>query len=127
REEIRLRGEVKTETGAVQFRVLAPPSAPSAPSAPNRPVLLIGVLVLGIGAGVGVAFAIGQLKGTFPTAARLERAAGIPVIGSISQTFSAGQAVIERQRLKWFAGASGGLAAVCLLLIAIEFIQRGMA
>ena len=127
REEIRLRGEVKTETGAVQFRVLAPPSAPSAPVAPNRPILLIGVLVLGIGAGVGVAFAIGQLKGTFPTAARLERAAGIPVIGSISQTFSAGQAVIERQRLKWFAGASGGLAAVCLLLIAIEFIQRGMA
>ncbi|SCW44396.1 polysaccharide chain length determinant protein, PEP-CTERM locus subfamily [Sphingobium faniae] len=127
REEIRLRGEVKTETGAVQFRVLAPPSAPTAPIAPNRPVLLIGVLVLGIGAGVGVAFAIGQLKGTFPTAARLERVAGIPVIGSIGQTLNAGQAVIEKQRLKWFAGASGGLAAVCLLLIAVEFIQRGMA
>lgn len=127
REEIRLRGEVKTETGAVQFRVLAPPSAPTAPVAPNRPVLLIGVLVLGLGAGVGVAFALGQLKGTFPTAARLERVAGIPVIGSISQTLNAGQAAIERQRLKWFAGASGGLAAVCLLLIVVEFIQRGMA
>ncbi|QGP78588.1 XrtA system polysaccharide chain length determinant [Sphingobium sp. CAP-1] len=127
REEIRLRGEVKTETGSVQFRVIQPPSTPTAPSAPNRPLLLLGVLILGIGAGVGVAFALGQLKGTFPTAARLEKAIGLPVAGSISQTVSAAQVAIEKQRMKWFAGASGGLAAVCLLLIVVEFVQRGMA
>ncbi|MDO7835032.1 Wzz/FepE/Etk N-terminal domain-containing protein [Sphingobium sp. HBC34] len=127
REEIRLRGEVKTETGSVQFRVIQPPSAPTAPSAPNRPLLLLGVLLLGIGAGVGVAFALGQLKGTFPNAARLEKAIGLPVAGSISQTVSAAQVAIEKQRMKWFAGASGGLAAVCLLLIVVEFVQRGMA
>ena len=127
REEIRLRGDVKTETGAVQFRVVNPPSAPTAPTAPNRPLLLVGVLILGIGAGVGTAFAVGQLKGSFPTAARLERAVGLPVIGSITQTVSAAQKAVEKQRLKWFAGASGGLAAVCMLLVLIEFIQRGMA
>ena len=127
REEIRLRGDVKTETGSVQFRVIQPPSAPSAPVAPNRPVLLLAVLVLGVGAGIGVAFAIAQLKGTFPTAARLERVIGIPVAGSISQTVSVAQVAVDRQRMKWFAGASGGLAAVCLLLIAVEFIQRGTA
>ncbi|WP_416463647.1 XrtA system polysaccharide chain length determinant [Sphingomonas sp. VDB2] len=127
REEIRLRGDVKTETGSVQFRVIQPPSTPTAPSAPNRPLLLLGVLILGIGAGVGVAFALGQLKGTFPTAARLEKALGLPVAGSISQTVSAAQVAVEKQRMKWFAGASGGLAAVCLLLIVVEFVQRGMA
>ncbi|MFD1103373.1 XrtA system polysaccharide chain length determinant [Sphingobium olei] len=127
REDLRLRGEVKTETGAVQFRVITPPDMPSAPSAPNRPLLLLGVLVLGIGAGVGVAFALSQLKGTFPTAARLERTLGLPVAGSISETLTATQVALERQRLKWFAGASGGLAAACLLLIAVEFVQRGMA
>ncbi|HUD91714.1 XrtA system polysaccharide chain length determinant [Sphingobium sp.] len=127
REEIRLRGEVKTETGSVQFRVIQPPSAPTAPFAPNRPLLLLGVLIVGIGAGVGVAFALGQLKGTFPTAARLEKAVGLPVAGSISQMRNAAQAAVEKQRLKWFAGASGGLAAVCLLLIVVEFVQRGMA
>ncbi|SEJ52577.1 polysaccharide chain length determinant protein, PEP-CTERM locus subfamily [Sphingobium sp. AP50] len=127
REEIRLRGDVKTETGSVQFRVIQPPSTPTAPSAPNRPLLLLGVLIVGIGAGVGVAFALGQLKGTFPTAARLEKAIGLPVAGSISQTVSAAQVAIDRQRMKWFAGASGGLAAVCLLLIVVEFVQRGMA
>jgi polysaccharide chain length determinant protein (PEP-CTERM system associated) len=127
REEIRLRGDVKTETGSVQFRVIQPPSTPTAPSAPNRPLLLLGVLIVGIGAGVGVAFALGQLKGTFPTAARLEKTIGLPVAGSISQTVSAAQVAIDRQRMKWFAGASGGLAAVCLLLIVVEFVQRGMA
>ncbi|MEA3388940.1 XrtA system polysaccharide chain length determinant [Sphingobium sp. CCH11-B1] len=127
REDLRLRGEVKTETGAVQFRVITPPDTPSAPSAPNRPLLLLGVLVLGIAAGVGVAFAMSQLKGTFPTAARLERTLGLPVAGSISETLTSAQVALERQRLKWFAGASGGLAAACLLLIAVEFVQRGMA
>jgi polysaccharide biosynthesis transport protein len=127
REEIRLRGEVKTETGSVQFRVIQPPSTPTAPTAPNRPLLLLGVLVLGIGAGVGVAFALGQLRGSFSTAARLEKALGLPVAGSISQLRSTAQVALEKQRLKWFAGASGGLAAVCLLLIAVEFVQRGMA
>ena len=127
REEIRLRGEVKTETGAVQFRVIQPPSTPTAPTAPNRPLLLLGVLVLAIAAGIGVAFALGQLKGSFSTAARLERAIGLPVAGSISQVRSAAQQAGEKQRLKWFAAASGGLAGVCLLLIAVEFVQRGMA
>lgn len=127
REEIRLRGDVKTETGSVQFRVINPPSAPTAPAAPNRPLLLLGVLIVGIGAGVGTAFAIGQLKGSFPTADRLERALNMPVIGSITQKLDAAQVAVERQRLKWFAGASGGLAGLCLMLIAIEFIQRGMA
>ncbi|WP_300399527.1 XrtA system polysaccharide chain length determinant [uncultured Sphingobium sp.] len=127
REEIRLRGEVKTETGAVQFRVIQPPSTPTAPTAPNRPLLLLGVLVLAIAAGIGVAFALGQLKGSFSTAARLERAIGLPVAGSISQVRSAAQQAVEKQRMKWFAAASGGLVGVCLLLIAVEFVQRGMA
>jgi hypothetical protein len=90
-------------------------------------LLLLGVLIVGIGAGVGVAFAMGQLQGTFPTAARLEKAVGLPVAGSISQMRNAAQMAVEKQRLKWFAGASGGLAAVCLLLIVVEFVQRGMA
>lgn len=127
REEIRLRGDVKSETGSVQFRVINPASLPTAPTAPNRPLLLLGVLVLGVGAGIGTAFAMAQLKGGFANAARLEKALGAPVIGSISQTVSAAQVAIERQRLKWFAGASGGLAALCLLLIVIEFVQRGLA
>jgi polysaccharide chain length determinant protein (PEP-CTERM system associated) len=127
REEIRLRGDVKTETGSVQFRVVNPPSMPSSPTSPNRPLLIIGLLIVGIGAGVGVAFALAQLKGSFSTAQRLERAFGLPVLGSITKTLNASQIALERKHTRWFAGVSGALAGLCVILIAVEFIQRGLA
>ncbi|MDX3908964.1 MAG: GNVR domain-containing protein [Sphingobium sp.] len=127
REEVRLRGDVQSETGAVKFRVIEPPSVPSKPAAPNRPLLLLAVLIVGIFGGLGTAFALGQVQTTYPTAARLEKAAGLPVIGAITETLTAAQHVVRKQRLKLFLAGSGGLAGVCLLLVAVEFVQRGMA
>lgn len=127
REQVRLRGDVQNETGAVKFRVIDPPTVPSTPAAPNRPLLLIAVLIVGIGGGIGTAFAMGQVQTTYPTAARLEKAAGLPVIGAITETLTTAQHVLRKQRLKLFLAGSGGLAGVCLLLVAVEFVQRGMA
>lgn len=127
RETVRLRGDVQNETGAVKFRVIEPPAVPSVPAAPNRPLLLLAVLVVGIGGGIGTAFAMGQVRSTYPTADRLERAAGLPVIGAITETLTTAQNAVRKQRIRLFFAGSGGLAAVCLLLIAVEFIQRGMA
>jgi polysaccharide chain length determinant protein (PEP-CTERM system associated) len=127
RETVRLRGDVQSETDGVKFRVIDPPSLSSVPAAPNRPLLLIGVLIAGVLGGAGAAFAIGQLRTTYPTVARLEKAAGIPVIGSITETLTHAQTALRRQHLRWFMGGSGALAGACLLLIAVEFVQRGMA
>lgn len=127
REEIRLRGDVKSETGSVQFRVVNPPSLPTTPFSPNRPLLIVGLLIVGIGAGVGVAFALGQLTGSFSTQARLERAVGLPVIGSITKRLNDAQVALEKRRTRWFAGAGGALVGLCLVLIAVEFVQRGLA
>ena len=126
REELRLRGEVKTEREAVKFQVVDPPTTPRAPVAPNRPLLLIGVLIVGIGAGVGAAFALGQLRTTFATTSKLEAATGLPVLGSISRTLTdAAQAARLRQRKLFFAGL-GALGGLFALLMAVEFVQRGM-
>lgn len=126
REELRLRGEVKTEREAVKFQVVDPPTTPRAPVAPNRPLLLVGVLVLGLGAGVGAAFALGQLRTTFATTGKLESATGLPVLGSISRTLTeAAQAARLRQRKLFFAGL-GALGGLFALLMAVEFVQRGM-
>lgn len=126
REDIRLRGDVQTETDAVQFRVIDPPSSPRTPAAPNRPLLLLAVLVVGIGGGVGAAFAKGQLRTTYPTAARLERLTGLPVLGAVTETLTAADRELRQKKLRLFAGGSGALVAVCLLLLAVEFIQRGL-
>ena len=126
RDNVRLRGQVETQTDAVQFKVVKTPSLSSVPAAPNRPLLLLGVLIAGIGIGVGTAFALGHLQTSYPTAAKLERASGLPVIGSISQMLTGAERIARRQKMKLFYGATGGLVGVFALLMVAEFVQRGM-
>jgi polysaccharide chain length determinant protein (PEP-CTERM system associated) len=126
REELRLRGQVESEHNAVKFQIIDPPTTPRSPVAPNRPVLLFGVLVLGIGAGVGAAFALGQLRSTFATTGKLERTLGLPVLGAISQTLTETGREIRARRLKYFIAGSAALGGIFVLLLVVEFIQRGM-
>ena len=126
REQIKLRGQVESETDSVQFRVIDPPSSPRSPAAPNRPLLLAVVLIAGIGGGIGTAFALGQLQTTYPTADKLEKASGLPVIGSVSQILTNAQRAIQKKKLRIFYGTSGALFGVFGMLMIVEFIQRGM-
>ncbi|WP_445192967.1 XrtA system polysaccharide chain length determinant [Sphingomonas sp. Tas61C01] len=127
RQQIALRGDAQSQSDDLRFKVIDPPTAPRAPSAPNRMLLLTGVLVVGLCAGIGAAFAMGQLRATFTTATKLERATGMPVIGSIGEVVTRAQADHRARRLKHFAGGAGALAAAYVLLLAVEIVQRGMA
>jgi polysaccharide chain length determinant protein (PEP-CTERM system associated) len=126
RDNVRLRGQVETQTDAVQFKVVKTPSLSNVPAAPNRPLLLALVLFAGLGAGVGTAFALGHLQTSYPTAAKLERASGLPVIGSISQMLTNAERAARKQKMKLFYGATCGLVGVFALLLVVEFVQRGM-
>jgi polysaccharide chain length determinant protein (PEP-CTERM system associated) len=126
REQIAIRGEVETQTDSVKFRVIDPPSSPRSPAAPNRPLLLAMVLFAGLGGGVGTAFAMGQLQTSYPTAAKLEKASGLPVIGSVSQILTNTQTVARKKKMRLFYGGGGALIAAFALLMVVEFIQRGM-
>lgn len=126
REEMRLRGQVEDERSSFKFDVVDPPSTPRNPASPNRPLLLLGVLILGLGAGVGSALALGQLRSTFATTAGLERALDLPVIGAISENLTGGARALRAKRMKLFYAATGSLGGVFLVLLTIEFVQRGM-
>jgi len=126
REELRLRGQVETEHNAVKFEVIDPPTTPRAPVAPNRPLLLMAVLVMGVGAGVAAAFAIGQLRSTFATTAKLERVTGLPVLGAISQTLTDSARALRKRRMKQFYMASAALGGIFVLLLVAEMIQVSM-
>lgn len=125
REEMRLRGQVETERSAFQFEVIDPPTAPRNPAAPNRPLLLLGVLIVGLGAGAGVAFVMGQLNSSFTTADKLERTLDLPVIGTISRSMTRATRQHEKLRLKQFLAGVGGLAGICFLLLVVEIVQVG--
>ncbi|HVF93727.1 MAG TPA: XrtA system polysaccharide chain length determinant, partial [Sphingomonas sp.] len=127
RQQIALRGDAQTQTDDLKFKVIDPPTAPRAPSAPNRMLLLTGVLIVGLGAGVGAAFALGQLRATFATDLKLGRATGMAVIGSIGEVVTRAQAEHRAKRLKLFVGATAGLAGAYVLLLGVEILQRGLA
>jgi polysaccharide chain length determinant protein (PEP-CTERM system associated) len=126
REQVRLRGEVQTETDSIKIDLIDPPTKPTAPSAPNRPLFLTLVLFAGIGGGIGVAFGLGQVRTSYATAAKLERASGLPVIGSITEVVTPERHIDRKKKLVWLAGGSGALVALFLLLLVAEFVQRGM-
>jgi len=126
REELRLRGEIKSDREAVKFEVVDPPTTPVKPTAPNRPLLLFGVLVAGLAGGAAAAFGVGKLRNTFATTSSLERATGLPVLGAVSQSLTSAARRLRRKRLKlWYAGGAA-LGGLFVVLLAVEFIQRGM-
>jgi polysaccharide chain length determinant protein (PEP-CTERM system associated) len=124
REQLRLRNDVNSKTAALKFKIIDRPSIPTAPAKPNRPIFLTLILIVAVGAGVGAAFARTQLQTTFPTLSRLEQLTGLPVLGAVTEIVSASARAQALQRLRLFAGAGGALAAVWLLLMAVEFWQR---
>lgn len=127
REQTNLRSEAQSQTDAIKFSIIDPPTQPRTPTAPNRPLLLTGVLIVGILGGIGAAFAMGQLQATFPIAQRLEKASGMPVIGSIGEMLTRHQSEMRRKQLKWFAGGVGALGVSYVALLGVEMLQRGLA
>lgn len=127
REQVKLRSQAASQADAVKFSVIDPPTAPRAPTAPNRPLLLTGVLLVGLGMGIAVAFGLSKLASGFSTSAQLERVSGMPVIGSIGEVLTATQIALRKRKLQMFAAAMGGLAFAWIALLGLEMFQRGVA
>ncbi|WP_379921239.1 XrtA system polysaccharide chain length determinant [Erythrobacter sp. R86502] len=125
REQLRTRGQVEDKASQFRFDIIQQPGVPQKPAAPNRPLLLFGVLFVGLGAGVATAYALAQFKSSFATSQKLERAFDLPVIGSISLTVSQAARMIEKRRLKQFVGACAGLGLMFVILLAIEVVSIG--
>ncbi len=126
REAVRLRSDVASQTDAVQFKVIEPPTKPTIPDTPNRPLLLTGILIAGLGAGMAAAFLLGQLQTTFPTAKRLAATTGLPVLGAISEVVTAPVVMARRKQLAWLGGGTAALTACYGLLMMVELWQRSL-
>lgn len=111
-ETLQSRNRLDPITDQVQFNILEPPFAAATPVAPNRPLLLMVALIFAVGAGGAIAFALNQLNPVFFTRRSVARAAGLPVLGSVSMIMSSYE--ISSMRRRTFAWVSVNIALFVL-------------
>ena len=126
REQVKLRADAQSQAGSVQIRVIDPPALSRVPVKPNRPLLLTGVLLIALAGGAAAAFLRAKLQTSYSTPSALAAASGLPVLGAISVVRGERHKAHEAQQLKWFMGAGGALVGAYILLLSVEFVQRGL-
>ncbi len=80
---MRIAAAADNEAEKVKMQIIDPPQVPQIPAAPRRPLLLSGVLVAGLAAGLGLALLLQQFDRSFHSIEDL-RELGLPVVGGIS-------------------------------------------
>ena len=118
RESARISRDVDASDVGLGFRVIDPPQVPLSPSSPDRTRLTSLVLLVAIGAGLGFAFLISQMKTTFNDERKLRQASGIRVLGTVAMAWNEGQR--KRRAVGVFALALSflGLLAVYSAILA---------
>jgi polysaccharide chain length determinant protein (PEP-CTERM system associated) len=123
RESASIAQAANTQADKVKLQIVDPPQVPRIAVSPNRLLLIPAVLVLGLAAGAGCAFLLGQMDRSFRSLDDL-RALGLPVLGGISLA----AAIPVRWRI---FSALGFSAAVLLLVVAcgglLGHLLRGSA
>lgn len=105
RESAKLSGDLSSATDMLTFRVVDPPIAPTLPSGPNRMLLFSAVFAGALLAGLAGAFLMSQLRPTFLSQSALREATEVPILGSISMNWTAGQTVRRKRRLMALAAS----------------------
>jgi len=123
-ESARLARELETKAQKVQFRIIDPPLVPLRPSGPDRPIYLSGVLLAGIGAGIALAFVLGQINATFGSIQALRAAFQLPVIGSVTIISPASERWRRKRELFSYFVVCVGLLAAYFGLTAVEMMRK---
>ena len=124
RESARVAQDAEATGDSVKFKVIEPPRVPLEPTGPKRPLFISVVLLVGLGAGVGLAFFMSQMKQTFDTRTALREATGLPVLGSVSMEWTPAQRMRLRVETAVFMGVS---SLLLLMFVVVLLLQEKIA
>ncbi|MGB0713188.1 MAG: XrtA system polysaccharide chain length determinant, partial [Gammaproteobacteria bacterium] len=111
-ETARISQEAEQSSDNVKFRIVDPPRVPLSPTGPNRPVFFAVVLVLGLGAGFGVAFVMSLIRPTFDNRRIMEDVTELPVLGTVTMIWTPAQQWRKRFSLLAFIISGAALVVV---------------
>ena len=117
RESAKITQAAGDQQSAFAFRVISPPLKPNHPDAPNRFLLNMAVLFLGIAAGGGLAFALGQFSGKFLSVEQLKDAFELPVLGTITTVRTSRDMAAARFSTTLFGTGLGLLVVSCVVIL----------
>ena len=127
REQAGMSGELENAAGVADFRLIDPPRASQKPVAPNRLLLMPGALIAGLGAGLGIAFVLSQLRSVFFDARALRNTIGLPILGVVTLVRSEAARQRDKRELRLFGLAFSSLVGVFVLVVLVMtfLAQRG--
>lgn len=114
----RMSGELTSASGLLSFRIIDPPQVPEMPVGPNHRLLFSIVFLAALGAGVGVAFIISQIRPSFYSQGNLREVAGLPVLGAVPMIWTDQQRMQRIRRLVIFSFSILCLGLMYLFLLA---------
>ncbi len=124
RESARVGQDAEASGDSVKFKVVDPPRVPLEPTGPNRRLFIGVVLLVGLGAGIGLALFMSQVKQTFDTRLALREATGLPVLGSVSMEWTPAQRMRLRIETAVFMGVS---SLLLLMFVVVLLLQERLA
>ena len=108
--------------------MIDPPRASTTPVAPNRLLLLAGVLLLSLSAGLAASFVASQLRPVFYDGRLLRQVTGLPVLGTVSLLPNAARMQLEKRWAKrFFAGLLGLIGVFASGIFALALLSGRLA
>ena len=125
RETASLTGKLE-DAGVAEFRIIDPPRVTPNPVAPNRLLLLGGLVLVSLIAGLATSWLVSQTRPTFHDGRALRDVAQRPLLGMVSMLPTHSLRAVRRRAALLFAGGVSGLIASYGAAFAFLFlITRG--
>ncbi|MEE8327447.1 MAG: XrtA system polysaccharide chain length determinant, partial [Nitrosomonadaceae bacterium] len=99
RESAKISGNLGAASKLMSFKIIDPPTVPEIPVGPDRAKLYSVAFFLALAAGIGIAFALNQLRPSFHSQGKLREITGMPVLGTIPMIWTSKEKTERKKRL----------------------------
>lgn len=109
RDAAKLSGDLSATSEMISFRIIDPPTVPAKPVGPNRPRLFSLIFAIALAAGIGIAFAMSQMRPTLLSLSHLREVTGLPVLGSVSMNWTDAEKQRRKKSMLAFMASFSGM------------------
>lgn len=123
REANELSRRATNQSDDLQFQIIRPPLVADKPVGPPRLIFYTAVLILGFGAGVGIAFLMSMLKPVLVRGQQLTDLTGFPIWGAVGHLDIVKIKKRNKVRIMIFALSSGAIFTLYAGLVVVDIMN----